>query len=75
MALTLASSRLDRPTCAACGRLTATHHTVNGRWVGCTVDVVIGQDQETRARRLRLALLQSRVRQLRPFGIDTEADA
>lgn len=57
--------------CAACRRATW-EHRVNGRWIGCRVDVVVGQDQETFARRLRLARLQSRVRTVRPFGIDVE---
>lgn len=56
-------------TCSACGRPTTTH-VLRGRWVGCSRDVVIGRDQVTLARRLRLARLQSRVVRVRPFGID-----
>lgn len=58
-------------TCAACLQPTAAH-AVHGRWVGCRTDVVIGRDQETVARRLRLARLQSRVRRVRPFGIGVD---
>ncbi len=55
--------------CSACGRPTASHR-VNGRWVGCSRDVVIGSDQATSWRRLRIALLQSRgVLKVKPFGI------
>lgn len=57
--------------CTGCERPTA-EHEVNGRWVGCSRDVVIGQDQERLARRLRLAALQPRVVKVRPFGIDVE---
>ncbi len=57
--------------CDACLRPTV-EHRVNGRFVGCRTDVVIGRDQMTLARRLRLARLQSRSRVVRPFGIDVE---
>ena len=57
--------------CAACERPTA-EHRVNDRFVGCRRDVVIGRDQQTLARRLRLARLQSGRRLVRPFGIDVE---
>jgi len=55
--------------CSACGRPRAAHF-VNGRAIGCRADVVIGQDQMTLARRLRLARLQSRRTGVQPFGVD-----
>lgn len=58
-------------TCSACGRPTAAHF-VGDRAIGCRADVVIGRDQMTLARRLRLARLQSRVVRVRPFGIDVD---
>ncbi len=63
--------RLTRAgTCTACGRPTASHR-VNGRWTGCARDVVIGSDQATSWRRLRIALLQSRGGlKVKPFGVE-----
>lgn len=58
--------------CSACGRPTAGHF-VDGRAVGCRQDVVVGQDQMTFARRLRLARLQGRPSRVRPFGVDVDA--
>jgi hypothetical protein len=60
--------RLRDDTCISCGQPRAAH-LASGRWVGCSQDRVIGQDQHTAERRLRLALLQARVRRVRPFGI------
>lgn len=57
--------------CVSCGQPRAAHR-VNGRWVGCTRDIVLGQDQARAARRLRLALIQSRVLTVYPFGIGGE---
>lgn len=58
-------------TCRACGRPTPTH-VLRGRWIGCQRDVVIGRDQVTRARRLRLARLQRRMLRVQPFGIGVD---
>lgn len=54
--------------CVACGQ-PLTSHVVASRWVGCSRDVVIGNDQERAARRLRLALIQS------PRAVKMFADA
>lgn len=54
--------------CTACGRSVASHEA-RGRWIGCARDVVIGRDQHGPERRRRLALLQSRIGRVRPFGI------
>lgn len=61
-------------TCTSCGGSVATHWRVGSRWVGCSRDVVVGRDQFTPARRLRLALLQSRRTRVQPFGIGPGAE-
>ena len=54
--------------CAACEGLVSAHR-VNGVWVGCRRDRVIGRDQHVIERRLRIANLKQRVLKVRPFGI------
>jgi hypothetical protein len=54
--------------CSACCRPTSTHR-VNGRWVGCSRDIVIGRDVATFDKWLRVAALQPRVVKVQPFGI------
>lgn len=71
MAATLLAFRGPGDACTACGRPTTTHR-VAGRWVGCSRDVTIMQDQHTAARRLRLQMIRSRsvVKAVRPWGIE-----
>ena len=58
--------------CTACGRLRALHSDAQGRSLGCVQDVKPGVDVMGSTRRLRLALLQSRVLKVQPFGIEVE---
>lgn len=55
--------------CPLCRRAIALHRLTT-RGFQCVQDVVIGQDQQTAARRARLAQLQTRVLKVHPFGID-----
>lgn len=68
-----AAAAMD-PCCPLCQRAIVEHRLI-ARGYQCVQDVVVNRDQETSARRARLAHLQTRVLKLHPFGLDLEGMA